>query len=144
MSRRFTVVTLALTALVAFLVGAIVAGGFLRPTVAADTPKPPARVPTIGAPGAARNALSPLVNFADVVERINSAVVNIDATSRGPGGESRGRRRLPIPESPELFDGPRREAQSRVRTNDSRNSFSASGVGAWNARARNGPIFGIK
>ena len=30
MSRRFTLVTVALTAVVAFLVGAIVAGGFAR------------------------------------------------------------------------------------------------------------------
>jgi serine protease Do len=113
MSRRFTVVTLALTAMVAFLVGAIVAGGFLRPTVEAETPRPPARVPTISAPGVARGALSPLVNFADVVARINPAVVNIDASSRGPGSEPRARRRLPIPESPELFDGPRRDAPRR-------------------------------
>lgn len=107
MSRRFTVVTLALTAIVAFLVGAIVAGGFLRPTVTASTPKPAPRVATISAP---RAPIPPLVNFADVVERINPAVVNIDATSRGAGSDGT-RRRLPVPESPELFDGPRRDAR---------------------------------
>jgi len=41
MSRRVTFVTLALTAVVAFLVGAIVAGGFARPSVVAQVP--PAR-----------------------------------------------------------------------------------------------------
>lgn len=109
MSRRFTVVTVALAAVVAFLVGAIVAGGFLRPTVGAQ--------PTIGAPrraaadgaaiGAPRAAGVPLVNFADVVERINPAVVNIDATSTGPAAESRRRNRLGLPDSPEMFERPR-------------------------------------
>lgn len=111
MSRRFTFVTVALTAVVAFLVGAIVAGGFLRPTVGAQ--------PTIGAPrraaakadsssiGAARGAGAPLVNFADVVERVNAAVVNIDATSAGPAAESRRRNRLGLPDSPEMFERPR-------------------------------------
>ena len=84
MSRRFTLVTLALTAVVAFLVGAIVAGGFMRPSVGAQSATRPARIsapgPSLSAP---RTALPPLVNFADVVERINPAVVNIDATSSG-------------------------------------------------------------
>lgn len=117
MPRRFTVVTLALTALVAFMVGAIVAGGFLRPTVKAEAPPGGAKVDarrqsTIGA--APRPPLPPLVNFADVVERINPAVVNIDATSRGQvTPETSRRRRLPIPEPPELFDSPRRDAPRR-------------------------------
>lgn len=108
MSRRFTFVTLALTATVAFLVGAIVAGGFLRPAVVAQVPGEPARFVAdarIGAPDAGSAAL---VNFADVVARINPAVVNIDATSAGPTGDSRNRRRNSLlPDSPELFDGPR-------------------------------------
>ncbi len=117
MSRRFTVVTLALTALVAFMVGAIVAGGFLRPTVNAETPAGAAprgdtRQATISA--GPRPPLPPLVNFADVVERINPAVVNIDATSRGPAPtDTSRRRRLPIPDPPELFDSPRRDAPRR-------------------------------
>ena len=56
MSRRFTVVTLALTAVVAFLVGAILAGGVVRsavsagavfaagPAVTADRNTPPAMI----------------------------------------------------------------------------------------------------
>ena len=109
MSRRFTFVTLALTATVAFLVGAIVAGGFLRPAVVAQAPGAPARLvadsPRIGAPDGGGASL---VNFADVVARINPAVVNIDATSSGPSGDGRNRRRNSLlPESPELFDGPR-------------------------------------
>jgi len=108
MSRRFTFVTVALTAVVAFLVGAIVAGGFLRPSVGAQ--------PTISAPrraavkadgssiGALRTAGAPFVNFADVVERVNAAVVNIDATSAGPVADSRRRNRLGLPDSPEMFE----------------------------------------
>jgi hypothetical protein len=38
MSRRFTFVTVALTAVVAFLVGAIVAGGVVRSAVSAGAP----------------------------------------------------------------------------------------------------------
>jgi serine protease Do len=97
MSRRFTFVTIALTAIVAFLVGAIVAGGL--------TPSPVV-IGTTRAERAARPAALPapaaIVNFADVVERINPAVVNIDATT--PGRGRRGRTGPPDP--PDLFDGP--------------------------------------
>ena len=104
-SRRFTLVTVALTAVVAFLIGAIVAGGFKQPTVVAGTPARigPIVPPRISAtPSAAASASVPLINFADVVERINPAVVNIDATSRS-GGERR-RRRPGLPEAPDPFD----------------------------------------
>jgi serine protease Do len=99
MSRRFTFVTVALTAIVAFLVGAIVAGGGARPDVAAG-----AAPHGLGGHPASRlaNSATPasLVNFADVVERLNPAVVNIDATSR-----ARDRRRRPRPgDGPD--DGP--------------------------------------
>jgi serine protease Do len=103
MSRRFTLVTVSLTAVVAFLVGAIVAGGLHQSSVAAGAPvrrataPVPVRLSTATAAGAA------LVNFADVVERVNPAVVNIDAT--GPGAPSR-RRRSGSPNSPEPFERP--------------------------------------
>src|SRR5258706_11517231 len=87
MSRRFTFVTVALTAVVAFLIGAIVAGGVARSAVSAGAPARPA-TPRL----ASRNgppALASLVNFADVVERINPAVVNIDTTTRGRDGKKR-------------------------------------------------------
>ena len=101
MSKRFTVLTVALTAVVAFLVGAIIAGGFRQPTVTAGAP------PKIGAPSSSKTVVSTpagasLVNFADVVERINPAVVNIDASTRGE------RRRRPsiAPEMPDQFGRP--------------------------------------
>jgi serine protease Do len=96
MSRRFTIVTLSLAAVVAFLVGVIVAGGVRQSSVSAGPtkrigPAPVAHPPNVPVAG--------LVNFADVVERINPAVVNIDAT-----GSADNRRRRPG--SPDLFDPP--------------------------------------
>ena len=81
MSRRFTLVTVSLAATVAFLVGAIVAGGLTQPRVRAG--ETPAR-PTLSAPrrAALGPADTPLANFADIVDRVNPAVVGIDATTR--------------------------------------------------------------
>ncbi|MQA30197.1 MAG: Do family serine endopeptidase [Luteitalea sp.] len=114
-SRRFTIVTVVLVAVVAFLVGAIVAGGFKQPTVAAGAP---ARIETAAStrPASEASAASPLVNFADIVERINPAVVNIDATTRSAA--DRRRRRQGLPEVPEPFErqdfnGPRSDAPRR-------------------------------
>ncbi len=95
MNRRFVLVTLVLTATAAFLVGLIVAGS-LTPSTAQSSGggssplrRAAARAPALPAGG---------INFADIAERINPAVVNIDATSRGrlllPGGH-------PVP--PELL-----------------------------------------
>jgi hypothetical protein len=105
MSRRFTLVTVALTALVAFLVGAIVAGGVARSTISAGAPAKTAGPRLASSRAGGAPALASLVNFADVVERINPAVVNIDATTRGR--ESRRRRgRSGSPDGPDPFDGP--------------------------------------
>jgi serine protease Do len=105
MSRRFTIVTVSLTAIIAFLVGAIVAGSFHQPSIAAGTP---AKATASLAPVRTGNGPVPatLVNFADVVERINPAVVNIDATTRGGSTSDRRRRRPGTPDPPDLFDRP--------------------------------------
>ncbi len=97
MSRRFTVVTIALTAIVGLLIGIIVAGGFDRPTMRAEGPRTSATVARAAADGRPS-----LVNFADVVERINPAVVNVDATSLV--AEPRRRSRPAYPGGPDLFD----------------------------------------
>ncbi len=120
MTRRFTAVTLALTAVVAFLVGAIVAGGFARPVLDAGAGARASATRAGARPAAAASAAMPAINFADVVERINPAVVNIDATARGPEARRRrGRTSIPDPpDSPFDFpprgerDGPRRGAGS--------------------------------
>ncbi len=105
MSRRFTLVTLALTAVVAFLVGAIVAGGVValggRRRAPRQAPAPPAR----GRASPSAPGDGSLVNFADVVERLNPAVVNIDATTRG-ARQRRRRSAARPPEPPDPFDGP--------------------------------------
>jgi serine protease Do len=82
MSKRFTVVTVALAAAVAFLVGLIIAGEFTPSAVVVTAPRgvPPAPEP---ARPAALSLGPAVVNFADVAERINAAVVNIDAISKG-------------------------------------------------------------
>jgi Do/DeqQ family serine protease len=79
MNRRFVLVTLALTATAAFLVGLIVAGSFVPAT--ARSASGATEAPPPAAPVAATLPGGP--NFADIAERINPAVVNIDATSRG-------------------------------------------------------------
>jgi serine protease Do len=103
--RRFTFVTLALTAIVAFLVGAILAGGFDRSTISAG---PGAKTTVRSARASTANAaVIPAINFADVVERINPAVVNIDATARGEGRRRRGRTSIPDPPDGPFEFGPR-------------------------------------
>ena len=101
MTRRFLAVTVCLTATVAFLVGLVVAGTMTpAPAISAtDLRLAPLRA-------ASAVALAPdAVSFADVAERLNPAVVNIDATSRGA---ARPRRRLsePLPDSPDPFERP--------------------------------------
>ncbi|HEV2984538.1 MAG TPA: trypsin-like peptidase domain-containing protein, partial [Vicinamibacterales bacterium] len=104
MSRRFTLVSVALTAIVAFLVGAIVAGGVARSGISAGAPsKAPARHDAVRP--AAAGLAAPALNFADVVERINPAVVNIDATTRGRDTRRR-RGRVGPPDGFDPLDGP--------------------------------------
>ncbi len=80
MARRFTFLTVGLTAATAFLIGLIVAGS-LTPTPASSgavRTAAPSAAPS--APAVRLSATA--MNFADVAERINPAVVNIEATSR--------------------------------------------------------------
>jgi serine protease Do len=80
MSKRFTFVTVALSTVVAFLVGLIIAGEFTPSTIVAVAPGSAAR--STGVRSAGLPALPPVVNFADVAERMNAAVVNIDSMSK--------------------------------------------------------------
>src|SRR5258708_8656680 len=95
---RFTVLTIALCSAVSFLLGAVLSGR----TVPAP---PPAVVAAASGRYAAvrtrSEAVPGVVNFADVAERINAAVVNIDAASRA-GRDGRRRRGGDDP-----TDGPR-------------------------------------
>ena len=97
MTRRFLAVTVSLAATVAFLIGLVVAGTMTpAPAMSATTmsaaapPRAPARAPaTVSASPAG-------VSFVDIAERLNPAVVSIDASSRG------GTRARPA----QPFDGP--------------------------------------
>ncbi len=91
MSKRFTFITLALSSTVAFLVGVILAGGGVARTPVVSS-APIHSAPPNDRPRPA--SLPGVVNFADVAERINPAVVNIDAASRSGGRSgSRGSQR---------------------------------------------------
>ncbi len=113
--KRFTFVTVGLTAVVAFLVGAIFAGGVSRSAVSGA----PARATIPTRPAVSTSLATPAINFADIVDRINPAVVNIDATARAQAGRRRrGRTNVPDPDDPFDFnprgdrDGSRRGAGS--------------------------------
>lgn len=99
--RRFIVATAALSATLAFLVGLIVAGS-LAPSIAHSAPDVELEQSrAVNAPAAA----PALVSFADIAERLNPAVVSIDATIRS----GRGRRRAEAPRQ----DGDRFEREER-------------------------------
>lgn len=105
MSRRFTFLTVGLTAVVAFLIGLVVAGS-MTPSTALSGPSSPSPR-TDPRRGPARPTGAGLMNFAEVAERLNPSVVNIDATSRAgsPRDRRSDRRRAPTEDEP--LDGPR-------------------------------------
>jgi serine protease Do len=79
MTGRFAWFTVGLTASVSFLVGMVVTGSMSPSSASSATPivSRPARDDRPVVPG-----IAGVVNFADVAERLNPAVVNIDASSR--------------------------------------------------------------
>ena len=101
MTRRFVLVTVCLTATVAFLIGLVVTGS-MTPQFAISAPSAP---PLAVRARVAAGMQPALASFADVAERLNPAVVNIDATSRA-SARSRRFGGLPVPDGPELFDRP--------------------------------------
>jgi serine protease Do len=109
--RRFTILTVALVALVAFLVGLIIAGEFTPGPVVSTAPR---GLPDRGTGAPAKNvrfAGPTVVNFADIAEKINAAVVNVDATSSRTVREHR--RRSPDDlDGQRDFDGPRQGSGS--------------------------------
>src|SRR5215471_5985335 len=115
-SRRFTYVSVTLTAAVAFFVGTIFAGGVTRSLVNAGRNDKDSK--RVTGPRAAIPA-GPLVNFADVVARVNPAVVNIDATSKSRG-RRHGRQNGPgeNDEDGDLFDAPFDSSQPKREGTD--------------------------
>jgi serine protease Do len=105
--RRFTLLTVVLTSAVTFLIGVIVAGGLTPGAVVSSEPR---RAPAAGGVSktSGPRAGTGAVNFADVAERINAAVVNIDATSKN----SRERRRGDETDPGRDYEGPRQGSGS--------------------------------
>jgi serine protease Do len=104
--RRFTLLTVVLASAVTFLIGVIVAGGLTPGGVVSTAPRRTA-APEATKTGGPR-PFTGAVNFADVAERINAAVVNIDATSK----TSRERRRGEDLDPGRDYDGPRQGSGS--------------------------------
>jgi serine protease Do len=99
-TNRFAYFTVGLTASVSFLVGMVVTGS-LSPSEATSAPTVTVRSVRDDRPFVP--GIAGVVNFADVAERLNPAVVNIDATSRRrarPQNNSR------TPNRPEMFEDP--------------------------------------
>jgi serine protease Do len=100
-TTRFAYFTVGLAASVAFLVGMVVTGSM--------TPSPATSAPSVAEVRHARDdrpfvpGIAGVVNFADVAERLNPAVVNIDATSRR---RTRAQNNSRTPARPELFEDP--------------------------------------
>ena len=102
MTRRFLAVTVALAATVAFLVGLVVAGTMTPAPAISATP------PTLRTVESAPTRIAiATASFADVAERLNPTVVNIDATARGEA--PRRRRPSPFPNGPDIFERPPRD-----------------------------------
>jgi serine protease Do len=100
MARRFLIVTVLLAATVGMLVGMVLTGDMTPARASSSTPRLAASR-TANAAAAAPAVAS----FADIAERLNPAVVNIDAVQRG---NTRNRRRfgMQLPDSPDMFDRP--------------------------------------
>jgi serine protease Do len=122
MSRRFALVTIGLASVVAFMVGVILAGPLNPGSTASGQPL---HSPELQAREPAARGGPAVVNFADVAQRINPAVVNIEATSRGRGGAGRARQRpYHAPAVPGPFDDQPDPRQPRDRREPSRGTGS--------------------
>jgi serine protease Do len=115
--RPFTLITLALTAVMAFLLG-VTSGSLRGPSppapapvelavapaeVSAPEPIPIPAVTTVTRPVATAPGL---VNFADIAESLNPAVVNIEATTRAGGRRRRTTEPSPFDDSNPAPQGP--------------------------------------
>lgn len=117
MTRRFLIVTVCLTATVAFMVGMIAAGAAASASARAkaDTraaletvyARATGDTPASAAPAdAVTTRIVPSEpSFADIADRLNPTVVNIDATSRGDDAPRR-RFNVPVPDRPDMFGRP--------------------------------------
>jgi serine protease Do len=101
MSKRFAAVAIVLSMLVSFLIGLMLAGEFTPAPVIAISPAAAGATPAVRRTSPV--AGPSVVNFADVAARINTAVVNIDATVKSGNGWDNAR--SPRRDSDALPDG---------------------------------------
>jgi serine protease Do len=99
MTRRFAWLTAGLTATVGFLVGMVVTGS-MSPAPALSAPPPVVQAAYEAGPSLPPGLIPGAVNFADVAERLNPVVVNIDASARVKGRTGTGRNANPMEEVP--------------------------------------------
>jgi serine protease Do len=136
MSKSFAFVTVALAAVVAFMLGLTVAASLAPPPVAAvgltagtspsgSTALPLATASRVSLAGAASQS----VNFADVAARLNPAVVNVDAASRGRGNAGRSRRGPLPPGHPRMPSVPEGDEDPSGENLDPNAPFEGSGSG---------------
>ena len=109
MARRFLIVTVLLAATIGLLVGMVLTGNMAPARANSSTP----HIAAARSANAA-TAAPAVASFADVAERLNPSVVNIDAVQRG---NARNRRRfgLQLPDSPDLFDRPQEREREGPR-----------------------------
>src|SRR5579872_343975 len=81
--RRDLLVSVLLASTVSFLLGAMFTGGSAPVETVRDAVAQPALAATRTSVRPPPPIATGVVNFADVAERVNPAVVNIDAASRG-------------------------------------------------------------
>ncbi len=104
MTRRFACFTVGLTACVSFLVGMVVTGSI--------APSDASSAPPVSATRAARDdrpyvpGIAGVVNFADVAERLNPAVVNIDASTHARRLNRQSQNNGGTPPRPDAFEDP--------------------------------------
>ena len=103
MNRRFAWFTVGLTASVSFLVGMVVTGS-MSPSPANSAP--PAVVRPVRDDRPVMPGIAGVVNFADVAEHLNPAVVNIDASSRPRRGGARPNDSGRTPTRPDIGEDP--------------------------------------
>ncbi len=108
-SRRFALMTAGLASTVGLLVGLVLAGN-MTPAPAISAEPPTEAVPRLSAPPAPATAVP--TSFADIAEKVNPAVVTVNASARGEGWPAR---RPGGTEPGEQFRGPDRERRGPRR-----------------------------
>ncbi len=125
MKKHVQLVTLSLVAAASIVFGMILAGGIhLTPTVQAEREAQPAALRQVASPVPSSDAMARggCPSFADIVERVNPAIVSITSTEMvEPGQNDRG---VPFHSPFEFFFGPGPDNRRRQRPDEPRREDS--------------------